>query len=240
MVYSDTTLATDGLIQDCEMSVFGNYGDISGNSDRLKEFTARINRAYDKAVTIISQADGKWQFDDTNYTTLPIGSTDLVSGQAQYSLDLEHLAILKVVVVSSSGVKSQLMPYTITDPLGTVEAENITTNGGIPTWYRKTGGNIILLPTPNYAYEGGLIVYFERKPSYFASTDTTKSPGIPFIYHRFLALDAAVDYAIWKQLDLKNDAATMLQEMKDSMENHYSKRSKDEAKFITAVRRNSR
>lgn len=240
MIYSDITLATDGLIQDCEMSVFGNYGDITNSTDRKAEFNARINRAYDKAATLIMSADGRWQWDDTNYTTLPIGSTNLVSGQMDYGMDVEHLEVLKVVALTSSGVKKELTPYSITDSMGTIEAENITTNGGIPTWYRKTGSSFVLYPTPNYDYTGGLIVYFQRKPSYFATTDTTKSPGIPYMYHRFLSLDASVDYALWKQLPIKNDADVKLKEMQDSLIDFYSKRSKDEPKFVRPIHRSSR
>lgn len=222
------------------MNIFGNYGDISGNTDRLYEFTARLNRAYDKAVTLITSADGRWQWDDTNYTDLPIGSTALVSGQRDYAFDLEHLDVIKVVITDSSGNKRQLTPYSLTDAMGQIEAEDITTAGGVPEFYRKTGGSIMLHPTPNYSRSLALTVYYQRRPSYFAYTDATKSPGLPYTLHRYLSLEASLDYAISKQLDLKKDLAVEVKAMEDTLINFYSKRAKDESKFIRPVYRSSR
>ena len=239
MIFSDTTTKL-GLIQDCEQEVFGNYGDISDNSNRLYDFTARLNRSYDKAATKIMSADGRWQWDDTNYTDLPIGRTDIVSGQQNYSMDVEHLEILKVVCTDSAGVKHELIPYSINDPLATIEVEALSTQQGIPTHYRKNGVTFTLYNTPNYNYTNGLIIYFQRKPSYFAYTDTTKSPGLPAIFHRYLSLDASLDYAVSKQLTSKNDLAIKVKEMEDGMVDFYSKRSKDESKIFRPVFRSSR
>lgn len=239
MVFSDTTTKL-GLIQDCEQNLFGDYGAISGNADRLYDFAARINRAYDKVSALIMSADGKWQWDDTNYTDLPIGSTPLVSGQQDYTMDVEHLAILKVVILDAAGNKKELTPYTITDPMGTVEAENNVANGGIPTWYRKTGVTFMLYPFPNYSKNDGLIVYFQRRPSYFSYADTNKSPGIPAIFHRYLSLEASLDYAISKGLPQKKDLNDRLMEMKAEVQEWYSKRAKDEPKIIRGVFRSTR
>lgn len=239
MVYSDTATKL-GLIQDCEQNIFGNYGDISNDAGRLYDFTARLNRAYDKAATMIMSADGKWQWDDTNYTSIPIGKTNLVSGQQDYTMDVEHLEILKVVAVDAAGNKFELTPYTITDEMGTVEAQNISPNGGIPLYYRKTGTSFFLFPIPNYNATAGLTVYYQRPPSYFTYQDTTKSPGIPSMFHRYLSLEASLDYAISKQFTMKNDLAVQVQSMKDDMIDFYSKRAKDEAKFIRPIVRSSR
>jgi hypothetical protein len=239
MVFSDTVTKL-GLIQDCEQSVFGNYGDISSNTDRLYDFTARINRAYDKLATIIMSCDGRWQFDDTNYTDLPIGSTNIVSGQQDYSFDVEYLDILKVVAIDNAGNKTILTPMDINDPIGAEYLIAATTVTGIPTHYDKSGGSIFLYPTPNYNQTNGLKVYYRRKPSYFAYTDTTKPVGVPSIIHRYLSLEASSDYAISKVLSNKNDYAERVVEMQGFIEDFYSKRSKDEQKFIRPVLRSSR
>jgi hypothetical protein len=239
MVFSDTSTKL-GIVQDCEQLVFGNYGDITGSSDRLYDFTARINRSYDKLATKIMAVDSRWQFDDTNQTDLPIGSTNIVSGQSNYSLSVEHLDIEKVVVYDSSGNKYVLNPYDINDPYARVVLEDITTDGGIPITYDKVGNSLILYPTPNYAYTNGLIVHFRRPPSYFTYTDTTKVVGVPALFHRYLSLDASLDYAISKQLTLKNDLAGRLKQMEIDLEEFYSHRNKDEQKIIKPVIRNSR
>lgn len=239
MVFSDTSTKL-GLIQDCEQLVFGNYADISGNANRLYDFTARLNRSYDKLATRIMGVDGRWQFDDTNYTDLPIGTTDLVSGQQDYSMDVEFMDVEKVQILDSAGNKKVLYPFDITDPLARPFLEQRAGVGGIPTWYDKSGNSVFLYATPNYNSTGGLTVHYRRKPSYFAYTDTTKAVGVPAVFHRYLSLDASLDYAVSKQLAFKNDLAERLKEMEAQIDDFYSKRSKDEPKFIRRVYRSSR
>jgi hypothetical protein len=222
------------------MNLFGNYGDITGNSDRLLEFTARLNRAYDRAATEIMSADGRWQWDDTNYTDLPIGSTPLVSGQQDYTMDVEHLAITKVLILDSSGNKYVINPIDENDPMGRVYLEDTTTSGGIPMFYDKKGTSLFLYPTPNYNKDAGLIVHYQRKPVYFGSDDTTQTPGVPFIFHRYLSLLASLDYAVSKTLAQKNDLAVLVKDMGTAIVDFYSKRAKDEAKFIRPIIRSSR
>jgi hypothetical protein len=239
MVFSDTSTKL-GLIQDCEQLVFDNYGDISGNSNRLYDFTARLNRAYDKLATRIMGVDGRWQFDDTNYNDFPVGSTNLISGQQDYLMDVEFMDVVKVSILDSAGNKKVLTPFDITDPIAIPYLQQPSTVGGIPNWYDKTGGSLLLYPTPNYNATAGLTVHYRRPPSYFTYTDTTKLVGVPAIFHRYLSLEASLDYAVSKQLTFKNDLATRLKEMEAQIDEWYSKRSKDEQKIIRGVQRSSR
>lgn len=240
MVFSDTTTKL-GLIQDCEKNVFQSYGDISGNSERLYDFTARLNRSYDKAVTIIMSCDGRWQFDDSNYTDLPIGSTDIVSGQADYTLDIEHLDIIKIVALDTAGNQRIMTPLDIADPqMNYFLQVSSSGNSGTPMYYDKHGSSLFLYPTPNYNKTAGLIVYFQRKPSYFAYTDTTKSPGLNALFHRYLSLDASLDYVMFKQMTVKNDLDGKVKEMEALMTETISRRSRDEGKYFRPVVRSSR
>jgi hypothetical protein len=239
MTFNDTSTKL-GLIQDCEMNLFGNYADISGSTNRLYDFTARINRAYDKVANLIMSSDGKWEWDDTNHTELPIGTTDLVSGQQNYTLDVEYITVSKVIIYDSAGNKHVLQPIDRTDPGAATYLTDPLTITGQPIWYDKMGVSLRLYPIPNYDYTGGLEVYFQRKASYFAYTDTTKNPGIPSIFHRLLSLEASLDYAISKQMPQKNDLAVQVKEMEDQIVEFYSKRSKDEAKYIYPAFRSSR
>jgi hypothetical protein len=238
MVFSDTTTKL-GLIQDCEQNIFNNYGDISGNSDRLYDFTARINRAYDKLATKLMAVDGRWQWDDTNYTDFPIGTTALVSGQQDYTMDVEYMDVVKVILVDQANNKILLAPIDINDPMGTVYLTS-NASSSTPRFYDKTGNSIKLYPIPGYSKAAGLIVHYRRKPSYFAYTDTTKAVGVPAVFHRYLSLEASLDYAISKQLSLKNDLAQRVQQMEADMAEWYAARSKDEQKIIRPVFRSSR
>jgi len=240
MVYSDTT-TKQGLVQDCEMIVFGAYGDISGNADRLFDFTARMNRATDKITGLILSVDNKWQFDDTTYTDFPIGSTALVIGQSDYTLDVTHLIIEAVTILDSSNNSVVIYPIDIQDPSMVQYLQQPATPAtGQPTRYDKKGGSLVLYPAPNYNKTLGLTVHYKRPSSYFAHTDTTKVPGIPSVYHRYISMEASLDYAISKRLPIKNDLAVSVKDITDMVQEHYQKRSKDEAKFIGAVTRSSR
>lgn len=240
MVYSDTS-TKQGLLQDCEQLVFGNYGDITTRSDRLYDFTARMNRSLDKVASKIMQVDGRWQWDDTNYTDFPVGTTTLVSGQADYTLDVTHLLIEKVTILDSTGNSHIIYPVDIQDPVMVQYLQQpVVPTTGQPTYYDKKGGSIVLYPTPNYGIASGLTVHYKRPASYFAYTDTTKTPGIPSIFHRYISLDASLDYAISKRLTVKDDLAVLHKDMEDMIQEHYQKRSKDEAKFIRAINYSSR
>lgn len=224
------------------MLLFNNYTDISGNETRLYDITARLNRAYDKVATKIMSADGRWQWDDTNYASSdqPLGSTTLTTDQQDYTIDVEHLSISKVIALDSSGNKYILKPIDINDPESDVMLTDTSTNGGIPQYYDKVGTVLKLYPIPNYTKTNGLIVHFQRKPSYFTYTDSSKAAGIPAIFHRYLSLSAAQDYAISKSMPVKNDWEIKIKEIEDDIISFYSKRSKDEQKLIRGVFRSSR
>lgn len=240
MVFSDT-LTKQGLVQDCEQLIFGNYGDISGNANRLYDFTARMNRALDKSAGLIMSVDGRWQYDDTNYTDFPIGSTTITSGQADYTLSTTHLIIEKVVILDPSGNSIILKPIDIQDPVAAVYLQQpLVPTTGQPIFYDKQGNSLILYPTPNYTYGNGLIVHYKRGPSYFTYTDSTKVPGIPSPYHRLISMTASLDYAVSKGLASKNDLAVLVKDMEEMIMEHYQKRSKDEAKFVTPIISSSR
>lgn len=238
MVFSDTTTKL-GLIQDCEQNIFGSYDSITGEPDRLYDFTARIDRAYDKLATKLMMVDGRWQWDDTNYTDFPIGTTALVSGQQDYTMDVEYLDVVKVIILDEANNKTLLTPIDINDPMGTVYLTSTASNS-IPNVYDKVGNSIKLYPIPSYNKASGLIVHYRRKPSYFAYTDTTKAPGVPAIFHRYLSLEASLDYAISKQMSGKNDLAQLVSAMEAQIDEWYAARSKDEQKIVRSVFRSSR
>jgi hypothetical protein len=242
MVFSNTGTEKDGLIQDCEQLVFSSYSTISSNPELLADFTNRLNRAYDKTATLIMSVDNRWQWDDSNYTSdLPIATTNLVNGKKDYVLDLEHLRIIKVQVKDSAGNLITATPIDIHDKEGRMMYdESPTVTEGIPTHYDKFGDTIRIYPTPNYNQTAGFIIHFQRPPSYFVTTDTTKKPGIPALLHRHLSLLASSDYALSHQLPKKNDLFSMTQISEKEIKDWYSSRSKDEQWTLKAKIRSSR
>lgn len=231
MVFSDTS-TKQGLIQDCEQRLFGTYGEISGNANKLYEFTARLNRSLDKAVTKILGIDGKWQFDDSNYTDIPIGTTSLVSGQSDYTLNVSHLEILGASILDSDSNVKVLAPI---DELDREMKEKLeaTTTTGTPTHYDKKGSSTILFPTPDYSIASGLTVRFQRGPSYFVYTDTTKVPGFASVFHPYVSLDTCLSFAIDKQLPVAGNLSTALVDMENEMKAFFGRRAKDEKRTLT-------
>lgn len=240
MQFNDTSTKT-GLIQDCEFLVFNEYGKITGNTNLLYTFTNLLNRAYDKAVSILVEVDGRWQYDDTSYTTTLIQYTNLTDGQSNYTLDASHLKLTKIRFKDSAGNWTVGKAIDENDPLGHFYLSNQTPNAeGTPFFYDKKGDQLILYPTPDTTVSSGLEITVQRQPNYFTYDDVSQTPGIVPIFHRFLSLDASLQYAVANRLDNKNDFSVMLQDEVTRIKTFYSKRNRDEQKMLRAKFINAR
>lgn len=225
--FNDTTNKS-GLIQLIERNCKYVDGWISGNAVRLKEFTSEINLALDYVWSCIFKAGGTWQFDDSNHTDYPIITTNLVSGQRDYSFTTDEngniiLDIYKVLVAQPDGTFLTINPVDVQseDVSGFYDGRNIT---GTPTKYDKTANGIFLDAIPNYTIADGIKIYINREGSYFATTDTTKKAGFSGLYHELLALIPSYKYAPDSQLNrIEGRMVKMEQDMKDS----YGKRERD-------------
>lgn len=226
-----------GIVQMYEEEIGVNQGDISGNTAALKRFTARVNRAFDRFLSLAINASGTHQYDDSNHTDHPIITTSLVSGQADYTYLVDEnnnfvLDIHKVLVADSAGTFSEVKPVDPQSETDTIAFSN--TVSGTPSRYDKTGNSITLDPIPNYTRSGGLRIYINRTPSYLVYTDTTKKPGIPAHFHRYLVLKAAEDYARRNQKKNFNLIAAERMQMEEDIKEHFGHRNKDERKRLKA------
>lgn len=220
-VFSDTTLATQGLIQRCEALCSMGNGAISGDTTLLKQFTGYINAAYDKMWMAHMSVDKNWRADDPNYTDIPDAPITMVSGQADYTLpvavtsaNVSTFLRLKGVYFIANGVRTYLTPMGPTDTL--------TTTAGEPTKYQLNGKSIIFQCPLNSAtltkYGSVFHVEFQRVPDAFTSSDTTQQPGILGTYHELIAVEASSMYL--KPIDmnlsisLHNDFLTELENFK--------------------------
>lgn len=231
MVFNDVT-TKQGLIQDCEMILFNEYGKITGNSDLLHHFTHLLNRQYDKAFSIIIECDGRWQYGTG------IIDADLVSGQRNYTLDLEHAKITKVRLKDEAGNYKTLIPIDQTDAGYSALYNGSET--GQPVWYDKDGDQLILLPTPSYSQLASIEMTMQQVPDYFEYTDTNVSAGIAPQHHRFLSFGASLDYAIVNSHALKNDLAELYRDERERMVQFHRMRNRDEGHFLRAINRSTR
>lgn len=142
-------------------------------------------------------ADRRFQWDDTNHTKLPEGTTTLTSGQSDYSFltDEQGNKILTLLGIS-------ILRNGYYQPLTLVNRDEIETShfglvNGDPTEYDKIADNIIRLNfKPTSTVASGLKFYFQRTPSYFTASDTTKEPGVSPLLHRGFVIASAFDAAM--------------------------------------------
>lgn len=212
-----------GLVDDVDFML-----GTTSSSYPIADKTRNINNRLDEVVSYIMQADGQWQFDDNNYTDLPVGTTDLVNGQDNYEIAASNfLDILRVEMKQSNGTSLWLDPIDYNDLRGTAMTEFQKTNG-IPQYYDKVGNSLVLYPTPNYNYTAGLKVYFKRNAKQFTVSDTTAEPGFARQFHRLLSIGASIDYCIPNNLEKKMiKLKTEYQEMLAGLMAFYAMRSKD-------------
>lgn len=228
MEFSNTSNKS-GIIQDCEFWLFsGNYGQISGDTNMINTFTSLVNRAYDSVVTTILDADDRWNFDDTAYTDFPIATTNIVSGQTDYELSVDHLKVLRVECQDGNGNWVLLKPIDLFEDVQ-VARDEFMSGGGIPIWYDKQATSLFLYPVPNYNVTGGLRVYYQRQPDYFTNADTTKKPGFVTMLHRLVPMKACYDFAIANNLtDKIRVLDTEIQKKEFELKKFYGRRNKDE------------
>lgn len=216
-----------------------------------------VNTAYDRAVSLIHRADGRWQFDDSNNPATdqgdgtggaPFATTALVANQQDYAFATTHLESTRLEVLDENDNWRLLTPIDQNDIKGVALPEYLKTPG-TPIQYDKLGPSIQLYPPASYAKNAALRVYFKRGPVYYTSTQIwsdgttlngTKKPGFNALYHELISLWASYDYAFANGLPNANQIMDKIMKMEDALQEEYSKRSGDEQKIIRPVMRSSR
>ena len=197
------------------------------------EFARDANRGLDEAVINIFRADGKWEWDDTNETDLPIVTATLTAGQFDYSIPVTHLKSHKVRIRTEVGAWKTLR---------TTNRRNLTdvranAENGEPVFFDKIGNSFMLDPTPNYTKTAGFEVQFQRGPSYFVPGDTTKTPGFASIFHVLVAWYAAKSYCLRNGFDKRaKNLDVMILKMEFAIERHYAKRDANQKISLKVVK----
>lgn len=144
-------------------------------------------------------ADKRFQWDDTNHTKLPEGTTPLTINQTDYSFLTDEQGN---TIITLTGVS--ILNNGKYEPLKLVDRNDINydsatfgINTGTPTSYDKISDNIIRFDfKPVATVDAGLKFFFQRTPSYFTSSSTTKQPGVSPLLHRGFVIASAYDGAI--------------------------------------------
>jgi len=219
MVFNDTSTKL-GIIQRCEQwTGLGDTG-ISGDATLLKQFTGIVNDGFDEIMPLLLSYTDKGRWDDLNNTDYPIATFNLVSGQNDYSVKVDgsSLDILRIFDVQILDSPTSTDYVTITkigldDPKAIPAMAPASTDTGTPEWWLERDNVIFLNPNPNYSATNGVKIFFERIESYFASTDTTKAPGIPRIFHPLLVFIASRDWLVMNKPSNTVNIATLNQKI---------------------------
>lgn len=202
-----------------------------------------LNAALEEVVGKIINADGTWQYDDTNFTDLPVGTGTLVEGQEAYSFSSDYLQIEAIEIKNADGLFERISPLDHQE-LGGVSPQEyfgIDSSGnaekGFPRYFDQMGDTIRLYPAPtstDVTLSGGIKVYFKRKPDLFTTSDTTQEPGIPSPYHSMLAYMAAIPYCVKFHKDRVPLYQKKVDEMMENLIEHFAHREKTKrAKILT-------
>lgn len=170
-------------------------------ADRIRN----INEWYRVANSWIWNATGVWEFDDRNYTTLPIATANLVNGQGDYELPSTTQKVLRVDVKDKQGNWRQLQPFDQSQIDGEGYEEFEQTDG-IPTFYDLMGFSLQLKPAPaggDVTTTSGLQVHVSRDIDTFSVSDTSREPGFHPGFHRIVSLGASLDYLIPNDQDVQ-------------------------------------
>lgn len=229
-----------GLIQDCEDLLGMTTAEISGNSALLKRFTKDINAYYRRVNSWIWEVTSTWEYDDSNWTDLPIATTDLIDGQQDYEIPSTAQKIDRVEVLDSAG-NYQLITPIDKSQIKTGALDTETT--GMPTEYDLIGRSLFLYPKPDadsVTLVAGLKLYFSRDIDEFTSTDTDTAPGFVSNFHRILSLGASLDYCIAfmpDEVSKVNLLRSQINELREELKNFYSQRHRDQMTRISPKKR---
>lgn len=217
--------------------------------------TSEVNQAYEKVISWIINADGTWQFDDSNKSDQPRGTLTLVQGQEAYTFASDYLQIEAMDVKDVSGNWYRLKPLDHSDLGDQTPEQYFGTTAGTPQYFDLfTDDSFRLYPSPSSTYvtlTAGLRVWFKRAPTAFtatsATTDDSTTPGFASPFHEILAYMAAIPYCmkyhpqrVAAYLQVIGDTEPRATGMKAGLVKHYSMRDKATRKVMTTKTMNQR
>lgn len=240
MILSTTSLtsvtAAPSIVEDID-SLLGT----DSTSYPLATKLRNINLHYYDAVTDILSSQSNWEWDDTNTTDYPIGTTNLVASQKDYSLPSDFLKLLRVEVKDASGAYRQVQQFDEQQIKNGLGLSEFMKTDGLPIYYREIANAIELYPAASAAtvtLTAGLKVYYQRSQAEFTTNDAGSSPGFAAPFHRLLSIGAAYDYAFSKTLPIATPLKQRLEEMRQSLKEYYSTRNREVKPKMQPVPRN--
>ena len=238
MVFSDTTLS-QGIVEQTRSMMR-----VDSTQWPTAKIVASCNNWLDTITGYAIGADRNFQWDDSNHTKLPIGTTNLVANQSDYSFLTDEqgnsiLNLTRIDILNPDGSYTQLE---LIDQSSIKQAlDNYESTAGLPTKYDKIADNIVrLYPKPATNVTSGLKFYFQRSASYFVATDTTKQPGVAPLLHRGFVIASAYDGSLTLGLQNLQPLSIEMQREEDKMKKYFQVRNTDMNRRMTPFKQSSR
>lgn len=239
MVYSDTT-NKNGIIQRIEEYLSLPDGSITGDSTLFARVNSHVNEVYYDVFTEAIHASDTWDIDDTNHSDYAIATTPLVAAQRDYSFPAS-LNILKIKRVDITYDGSTYYRATQTDSaafgfgIGNATDEDTNFTNESPAFDVKAN-NIWLYPladATDVANGATMRIEFFRELDEFTTADTTQEPGIDRPWHDAIALGAAMQYAIIKNMPIGKNLKALYDEKILKLRQYYSRKVDPSVPVIT-------
>ncbi len=189
MVFSDTT-NKNGIIQGIERwTGLGDAG-ITGDTTKFKIITASINDAYDELMPSLIVYLKSLGWDDANDTGVPVLTANMVNGTGVYTVTTDgtnDLITVFDVSILPSATATQYVKLPVGDLADFPEGiSNNTSVTGVPSKVYINGNTVFFDVIPNYSVTAGIKYFFNREQYRFTTSDTTKEPGFPVLFHPLL------------------------------------------------------
>lgn len=191
MQFFDTTTKL-GLCQDADF-----FAGTNTDNYPLADKARNANRWLAIVGVQVWQASNDWEFDDSNFSTLPWAVTDLVAGQEDYSLPTNIFKVEGVEVQDNEGNWSKVLPFD--KRMLTQAYSEFYETDGLPRFYDVVGNSLVLKPAPAAASvttSSGLKLYLSRSINNFTASDTATQPGFTTMFHSIISVGMAHDYAL--------------------------------------------
>lgn len=220
VTFNDTS-TLQGLVQHLKF--------ISGqDSLAIEDSTRLLNFAMDNYSYIALTASKRWKFDDETNIDFPIATATLNSGEASIPLETSFLIVDEVQITNNSGDYEKLDPVDESNADRREVLAELYPTDGLPKLYDYDSHSLFIYPKSDSTRT--IKVLYRRAISYFDTTDTTATIGIPRIHHEYLPLKAAYSLALRTNdsnlPNLRNELV-MWEGVEDSggkIRNFYSKR----------------
>jgi len=214
-----------------------NTQNTTTSSYPLAAKTVDVNNALNQYFILANSVGGNFRpVDDTNQVDYPIMKADVTINKQDYLIYLDAtnnqvLEIYKVRLLLPDGVTWVTLKQIDQDTIDDDDLQTVVS--GIPSEYYVNSNGIFLVQKPNYNMTEGVEVWFNRTPTYFTVSDTTKKAGIPWVHHEYLALRPSYFYCLQKGLPQAVDFRLRLfgndgrGGMEEDIKKYYRDRNKD-------------